>query len=105
MTDEVAVISNCSQYLSKYFDDEELFHANSLEELKERVTQRVVYMLLHEMEKLLQVLYRIDVDEKEVKKVFAQSDPKQIAPALVDLIIRREWQKAETRVKYKPTKP
>jgi hypothetical protein len=105
MTDQTPVILNCSQYLSTYFDDEKLLHVNNTEELRERLTERVVYLLLHEMGKLLGILYRVDVNEKEVKKVFAQNDPKQIAPGLVDLIIKRELQKAETRVKHKPTKP
>jgi hypothetical protein len=53
------------------------------------------------MELLLQVLYRVDVFEKDTKAAFAQNEPKLIAPELAKLIIDRELRKAETRIKYK----
>ncbi len=53
------------------------------------------------MELLLQVLYRIDVFEKDTKAAFAQNNPQLIAPILANLIIDRELIKAETRLKYR----
>jgi hypothetical protein len=52
------------------------------------------------MEKLMQILYKIDVNERKVKDVFAQNDPKLIAPQLTDLILNRILQKAETRKNF-----
>lgn len=73
----------------------------SYEELREALTSAVMYLLLHDMEKLLNILYRIDVNEPKVKAAFAQNDPKQIAPVIARLILEREVQKAESRRKYK----
>jgi hypothetical protein len=70
------------------------------EELKAQLSSAVIYMMLHEMEKLMSLLYRIDVNEKKVKQAFAQNDPKLIAPALAELILQRELQKAESRAKF-----
>jgi hypothetical protein len=53
------------------------------------------------MEKLLNILYRIDVNEPKVKAAFAQNNPKLIAPTIAQLILDRELQKAESRRKYK----
>jgi len=72
-----------------------------LNKLKERLTEELVYMLLHKMEALLQVLYRIDVNEKKVKACFDESQPDRIAPRLADLIIEREIQKSLTRKEYR----
>ncbi len=85
--------------LQKYFDDDQLANVNNREELKSKLTSILIYMLLHEMEKLMAILYRIDVNEKKVEQVFAQNNPKAIAPLLADLIIERELEKAESRHK------
>lgn len=90
-----------------YISLQKLLHEDSVKpvaceaDLELWLTERIVYMLLHEMEKLLQLLYRIDVNESKVKACFAQNDPKKIAPMLARLMIEREKQKAETRKKFK----
>src|SRR4051812_4563965 len=85
--------------LQKYFEGE--VKEMSMEALKDWLIAEIVKMLMHDMEKLLNILYRIDVNERKVKEAFAQSDPKRIAPELARLIIEREMQKAETRLKYR----
>lgn len=88
----------CSASLQKYFDDE--LNANNNNELHELLTQRIIYLMLNDMEKLLGILYRIDVNEKKVKTAFAQTEPKLIAPAIADLVIQRELEKVESRKKF-----
>jgi hypothetical protein len=85
--------------LQRYFDEE--VQGADYEGLRQWLTERLVYLLLHDMERLLSILYRIDVSESKVKAAFAQQDPRKIAPLLAGLILQREWQKAETRLKYK----
>ncbi len=87
-----------SQSLQKYFDAE--VQGSNEEQLKEWLTQQLIYLLLNDMEKLLNILYRIDVNEQKVKEVFAQKNPQLIAPLLAELLIDREIQKAETRIKF-----
>jgi len=96
MSDENSIA--CSQSLQKYFDDE--LKASSMSQLHDLITQRIVYLLLNDMEKLLNILYRIDVNEKKVKNAFAQNDPKKIAPLLAELVIERELEKVETRKRF-----
>lgn len=85
------------QYLQKVFDDDTFIQLKDMYAIKEHLTERIVYLLLHEMERLLHILYRIDVNEKHVKACFAQNDPNKIAPMLADLIIERELQKIRYR--------
>ncbi len=80
--------------LQKYVELEETL---PYEKLKAQLTERLVYMLHHEMEKLMGILYRIDVREKDVKAAFAQNNPKLIAPLLAIAIIKREMEKAKSR--------
>lgn len=90
-----SVISSLQKYV-------EVKDAVSYEQLKEELSITLVYMLLHEMDKLMGILYRIDVSEQKVKDAFAQNNPKLIAPILADLIIERELQKAQHRANFKP---
>jgi hypothetical protein len=88
-----------TQSLERYFDEK--ITGENMEQIKKALTQIIVNMLWNDMEKLLTILYRIDVSEKKVKEAFAQNNPTGIAPKIADLIIERETQKAETRRKYK----
>lgn len=98
---DLFLIKDAAKKLSEYFDDEFLHANDSYEMLHKKLTERITYLLLHDMEKLLQLFYRIDVAEKDVKRVFAQHDPKLIAPQLAELVMRRELKKAETRITYR----
>jgi len=95
------LVQNSAQKLGEYFEDESITRSVSYEQLHERLTELIVYLLMHKMELLLQVLYSVDVFEKDTKAAFAQNEPKLIAPELAKLIIDRELRKAETRIKYK----
>ncbi len=70
-------------------------------QMQAELEARLVYLLLNEMETLLQLLYKIDVNEQKVKAVFAFGTAKDIAPELAKLIINRMRQKAETRLRYR----
>ena len=86
------------QAIQKYMEIEASL---SYEELVEQLTSAVMYLLLHDMEKLLNILYRIDVNEIKVKAAFAQNNPQLIAPSIAKLILERELQKAESRKLYR----
>jgi hypothetical protein len=95
------LIEHADLSLSIYFDDDHQKKAITRQELLSWLTQKIIFLLLHDMEKLLHILYRIDVKESLVKDVFAQHDPKKIAPLLAELILNREIEKVHTRLKYR----
>lgn len=98
---DLIVIKDAAQKLETYFDDDFLHASGSYEMLHKKLTEHIIYLLLQNMEKLLQIFYRIDVAEKDVKQAFSQHDPRKIAPQLAELVIRRELKKAETRLTYR----
>jgi hypothetical protein len=90
------------EVLSRYFNPSTFkLNSYSQEDLVEWIAEEIVYMMQYEMEKLLQLLYRIDVDERKVKAAFGLSDPKLIAPQIAQLIVERQLQKLITRKQYK----
>ena len=68
-------------------------------DLEALLEKSITHLIDSDFERLLQVLYRIDIDELKVKKAFANSD--SVANSLAKLILAREIQKIETRKKYR----
>ncbi|MCU0441775.1 MAG: hypothetical protein MUE96_05200 [Bacteroidia bacterium] len=79
----------------------ELDGAHSSEKLRAALTAKIVYLLIHDLERLLSILYRIDVRECDIKAAFAQSNPTAIAPMLADAVLKREAEKEITRAQSK----
>lgn len=71
---------------------------NRLDELKQWLSEEVRLLLDHDFQRLLNILYRIDVSEKKTSIALASDDPAQ---AIARLIIERELQKVESRKKYR----
>lgn len=94
-------LQETASFLHRVLNEETLPATSTREALEQWLTERIVHYLLHDMEKLLHILYRIDVSEKKVKEAFAQNNPQQIAPQLARLILEREEQKIETRKKFR----
>ena len=76
--------------------DESLF----LENLHQYLSKQIAYMLDREFEKLMQIFYRMDLNEVQVRKIiFGDSSP-NVAQELATLVIKRQIQKVETWEKY-----
>lgn len=54
----------------------------------------------HDMERLLLVAYRIDVNEQEFRKVLSTEKPALLSTTIAKLIVDRTLQKIKTRAKY-----
>lgn len=105
MVNDDEVMVSAANMLEKHLDVH--YSKNTLvsrDALIQWLSAHIVYMLQHEMEKLLHILYRIDVNEKKVKAVFAQDKASDIAPALAVLILDRELEKAHSRLLHKNKK-
>lgn len=70
---------------------------NTRELLKEHLEKILTYLVDNEQDKLIQAMYRIDINEQDFVSALQNMDIAKIA----DLIIERELQKALTREKYK----
>ncbi len=74
---------------------------DNLIELKIYLTEKIAILLEKQFDKLINLLYRIDVNEKLVNDAFSSKNKKDLPAVLADLIIERHLQKIHFRKKYK----
>jgi len=69
--------------------------------LEEYLKGIIEHLLRNDMEKLLHAIYRIDIDERKFNEALASTDFFEARDKIVTLILKREFEKAESRLKYK----
>jgi hypothetical protein len=70
---------------------------NAYEELKSQLIPHLSKMLSGNRSQLMQLLYRIDVPERDWKKVVMMDDENAQTVRLTEIILEREFMKALTR--------
>ena len=70
------------------------------QELRRVLILRIEELIARDTEKLMWVLYRIDVNEKKVNEALTVNSSLNYAEVLADLIIERQIEKAKTRKQY-----
>ncbi|MCE7056939.1 hypothetical protein LZF95_19825 [Algoriphagus sp. AGSA1] len=60
----------------------------------------IAYMLDREFERLLQICYRIDLGEEQLKKILHESEPDEVAIDLATALWNRQKQKVQIRKRY-----
>ena len=73
----------------------------SKEELHATMTQYIDHLINHDFEKLVFLLYRIDVDESKMRALLAQKEGENAAVLIADLIIERQLQKLKSRREFR----
>ncbi len=69
----------------------------ALEAIREALSRRITEMLRTNPEKLMSILYRIDVREDMVNTILNTAFPTEVPLLLANLIIERQLEKARTR--------
>lgn len=64
------------------------------------LTQAVRQLLDQNLERLLQICYRIDLSENTLKKILSESPPEQLASDLAQALWERQKQKIVLRRRY-----
>lgn len=80
--------------------DEQSFQA-----LKSLLRERIEFLLDHDFEKLLSLLYRIDVDETKAKSALVEKSDSKPAEVIAELILQRLIQKAKSRMSGRKANP
>ena len=100
-------LTDLSIFVSKNFEISEsdsLIPAGdfaTLEQFKIYLTYRLAFLLDNKYDILINILYRIDVPEDKLNKIFSERNRDYIPKALANLIIERSLQKVRFRQKYK----
>ena len=72
-----------------------------LDEFRFYLVDKLKYLLDNEYDKLINVLYKIDVNENKLSELFAGKNRDTIPESLADLIIERSLQKVRFRQMYR----
>ncbi len=103
---EKEYIYRLKKIVSSDFDKFEEFSSltnsdiSTLEEFKLFLTEKLSDLMAKNFDKVLKILYQIDINEIKVREVM-YSNNNYKASLLADLIIERQLQKVKTREKYK----
>ena len=72
----------------------------SRNELQQKLTIFINGLILNDFQKLISILYKVDVDEKKLKRILRENAGTDAGEIIATLIIERELQKIETRRQF-----
>lgn len=85
----------------------ELLHLNTLlgnlekEQLRQHLVVHINDLLLNDFNKLVRILYRVDVSEQKLKYLLRENPGTDAAVIIADLLIERQEQKIKTKQSFK----
>jgi hypothetical protein len=80
--------------------DFELEEHISEEALRQKMVHAFTYLLDNDISRMMNILYRADVDEDKLKELLISASELPSAEVIADAYIERQKQKVETRKKY-----
>ena len=72
---------------------------------KTQLIDAINWLIIHDFEKLVFILYRIDVSEAKIKTLLNKENTNFAAPVIADAILERLAEKKASREKYKQDSP
>lgn len=94
-----AILTSTTNHLQKVFEVDNL-PSHDIDALQHKLARVILHLLHTDINRLLHLLYRIDVDEHRVKQAMVDADEETMAQRISFLIIQREVQKAQIRLRY-----
>ncbi|MEO8108754.1 MAG: hypothetical protein ABI594_01920 [Ginsengibacter sp.] len=76
-------------------------NAENTAQLKEQLTAYINDLIIKDFPSLVQLLYRIDVDEKKLKNILQKQQHTDAAIVISELIIERQMRKKEMKQRFK----
>jgi hypothetical protein len=95
------------ELLTRYLQEEMALDpagALSLEDLTEKLEYYIDGLIQHDFQKLVMLLYRIDVSETKLRLLLKQNQGENSARMIAHLIIERQKQKIRSRQEHKSKK-
>lgn len=74
---------------------------NAYEELFEQIEPHIKNLIDTNQSKFMGILYRIDLNDEQIKKAVNENNSESFSEIITDLIIKRELQKVVIRKHYK----
>lgn len=73
----------------------------SPDELKEKLSAYINHLIQTDFQKLVNILYRVDINEPELKRLLKENPNKDAGQIIAGLITERQLQKIKTRQQYR----
>lgn len=73
----------------------------TLDDLKKALAVRILSLLDSNVERLLSMLYRVDLSQKKLDEIFRNESKEEIADQIAEAVVDRQLQKIQTRKYYK----
>lgn len=74
--------------------------------MSQQELERVIHELInHDFQKLVQILYRLDIPEKKLREALRDQSQELAGPIIARLIIEREVQKKAAREQFRQQGP
>jgi hypothetical protein len=86
--------------LEQWLNLNEQLNAFDKQERKEQLISIVNHLLLHDFNKLIQVLYRVDVSEQKLKDLLQKNLQTDAAIIIADLLIERQQEKIKIKESF-----
>ncbi len=88
--------SQIQEYVCQFLDKrpEERLTENNFQKW---LSNEINYLIVHDFDVLLLLLYRIDVHEEKVRKMLSEHNNEKASDIIADLILERQQQKMATR--------
>lgn len=76
-------------------------NAQELTDLRARLAEHLDVLISTDFLALVRLLYRLDISEKKLKMVLAETEGKNASETIADMIIERQMQKIRSRAEHK----
>jgi hypothetical protein len=77
----------------------------SADDLRTQLASHINELILHQFDRLVQLLYRMDVSEKKLKQLLQDHNDSDAGLLIAGMVLEREQQKMETRRQFRQPPP
>ncbi|MEI9944215.1 MAG: hypothetical protein WDN26_08300 [Chitinophagaceae bacterium] len=91
--DQAAILISLATDWQFHITDQQRLSVQLLEE-------RINHLLTNDFDKLISLLYRMDVSEKKLRTELQQHPQEDAARIITALVMEREWQKIQSRKQF-----
>jgi hypothetical protein len=74
------------------------------QQFKEELMLYINHLLIHDFNKLVQILYRVDVNEEKLRNFLQQSPQTDASEIIADLLIQRQEEKIKSKGSFQSDK-
>ncbi|HTQ65183.1 MAG TPA: hypothetical protein VMI12_10315 [Puia sp.] len=95
---------NTNQQIISYLENEWSLQINkhfTIEELTDKLSEEIHFLIQHDFNKLIRLLYTVDVNESKLKSLLKEKQDEDAGKLIASLIIERQIQKMQTRKDFK----